>query len=810
MSGEKTILDKIAKIKSDKEDVRLAINQKGGSLTENALLETFDDSVESLRASEEDVEIYRCVRINNNEPEADGTTTSTTNYYNRSWYGKKYHFEYIDGKKCFLENEEEEELVSFYSAHDIIEGNFYIIWTTNDRWTGGIEKSEFSHYVEAVYVDGRYNDNFILRTFESDVSENGDECIGGTIPESWGKEADTEIPQDGNIIWDIPTEELSCLNSQGNYTTYKISDKFNSDSFTVAFWAKVSSNVNDYLTGVAFGQEGEQALAVGVGTFGRAGFGETVLDGALQFNIQENCDVSADRQYFENGYTATSLNKNYWNHYAFVYDHTRRKAIAYINGVGGEVGTKLDTWFDFYYENLKDSSVYYSVGAKDMRIAQLVISKTPFNKKQIQQLAWRTETLDEITFVEPKIICPETHYLTYFGEEFSGQVGGGEIGRDSNIKTTFFCENFEFEYKNHNLPSDWIIGDGMYGETFGGMVQEEGSYEITGTVKISELETNVLFANTYWNGIGTISTPFKVNIDAIKGRLKIEIREWGETTSLSAPANISIDLENREVSCYGVFDGGQEGKHPWEVEKDNIYISTNGSDFMSGGQIPSNVDIHYLNYPVVKHNDSVLSDAIFQDNTITLPKLGGYNTIITVWLLPITVEFDYFTSKTHLIMLEIENIRQYEYLSIYNNRMQWRTDFNVIRNGASSANISFTNPQSMSTISSPSNVISPGYIAFPCNIKSLRIVEIKENKAYDRGNGRIKLEEGQGGEIAKITFSDYYNKEKVNEITWVGDSGEGNSEVANNLWVAKTKDGKSKELGSYVNTKIVLMFQLEG
>lgn len=753
------ILSKISKIKQDKENIRSAIVEKDIVLDESALLSEYDEAAKLIVVNQHT--IYKCISVNEE---------------NNTWSGYEGQ---IKDDSFVLSTELTENLQ--IKAMTPVPGYFY----NNDA----------SVRFDSINVDGRKNDNFCYRTFETEVS---DIVFGGSSPLVWGVNADKMF------YTGVGFSELPCLNKDkdsddevnNDYVTYEIPVDFESDSFTVSFWVKTQLSSNSTLTGVAFKEQTENtgiSVTTGIVDYEFSSYNGAGFNSSCEIGEKMTSDINLSKS--ANNYEKILvINPDDWNHYAFIYDNRTQEAKTYINGyLCATESANL---------NVKNSKVYYAC-SQDARIAELVISNSALGDESIKWLAWKSDTATKITRTVPQIICPDAQYTVRIGENVSGSVGGKQ-GVSVNFEGFWGSIGFnDVKYNGSEETPDWIdyFSDGSgdmdnSGNAFSTTTLLEGNYEITGVCKA---DTEDIFKGTYYNHITTLEKPFKINIDVVKSTLTIEAR--GDTGGIVAPAY--IEIKGNVITASSTLDGGSAGISVTSI--DNLFVTLDEQEYeitdsKNGFELPFNVGC-LTNFQIIEGS----SEIYFENNTIIFPSDGGNNTLVS-YNRPLKFTFDYYSPNAYVIMLKVPLVRDYEYFAINEQSISWIPGkYNGYRKSSNTAELIF-NRYSGENGYNNTDLMSPEQnsvysASFPCSINSVRIIDCKSNG--EQLNARLIQDSNESGNY-QIVFSDNYNR----NIRWGGDGDyEGDSVILENTWFAEKEDGSEIKVESYSSIEIVLLYE---
>ena len=659
------VLSKISKIQSNKEDVRQAIVERNITLNETALLSEYDEAVKLIKTNSES-DIYKCFSVD---------------VENGTWSGYKGK---ILGDECVFSKDLTDEL-KIYKMKPI---------------PGYVYNSDASFRFDAIYVDGRKNDVFIFRTFESAVE---DELKGGVAPTLWGNGTDTAFGED------VPSSNLPCLQSDNNIVTYKVPDLFSSSCFTVSFWVKIKDDASENLTGVAFGKGNTDSTITGIGVTvkndGEAGFNnECYLGESISSETKEHLSTSIN----EDEHRILVLDRRYWNHYAFVYDGRIGVGRIYINGVCYK---DWDGNKDFIIDNvqLDDNQVFYAC-ANGARIAELIVSNSAFNEKQIKWLAWHSDTAKSVSRVYPKLMIEDVQHTVHIGETFEGSIGGTK-GTYLNFETFSRGWSGTVNTNEETIPS-WMKDDfnpqiydnANSGNYYSSTASEFGSWEITGSCTVP---TPYWFNETYYDGIEELTSDFKINIDVILGTLRIEFPEVeGGINSVAIGDNdgsaseawngtASISLKNNVVSTtnHGLNNTTYSfGPMKITVDGSEVIETTNTTDTAT---LPERVG-YLFNFTSNRSEHTEFEDGGESINFTYVDELGI--TQIVFVKKPFVFGFSYYKPDSCVMILDVKYVSDNEYFAISDNKIEWvgneeKTQFISTVKHKSKENNSYNFPQ---------------------------------------------------------------------------------------------------------------------
>lgn len=470
------IFNKIAKIKEDKENLRLVLLEKGASLKEDDLLENYDEAINEISANQ--IIAYKC---------------SSVDEENKKWSGYKGTF--IGNSWVYSETETTGLSFSFYPP--AIGATYNLDATT--KYT-------------SINNDQRYNDIFYYYDCTSKPSENNLNLIYGTDTERFGIEQD----QAG----EIPCVAPYVNNGTNDFSQYRIGENqtFNSNSFTVAFWLKNPRSEGDYasLQGVAFTNEDDfHGVTLHVDSDGNAGFNDnTYVDSSENSKIYGSFDNAGCYVYSQIAYDSSL-----WNHYAFVYNDLTGKATTYINGVPGD-SEYFKEWIEGltaqYNFTLKNSIVHLApfgdpYNDSGTRMGDIVISKTVMTDEQIKWLAWKSRevTKKQIEFYTPDNV---THELSIEdGDYLEGYLSfDSSFSGDKQIKVNITTEGLPdwIEY----FPDTYYLPYSDEGNYYYGTPDTTGTWQVKVVGKIDKNDFNEATKGTYYEGMNPPEVTYYINI----------------------------------------------------------------------------------------------------------------------------------------------------------------------------------------------------------------------------------------------------------------------------------------------------------
>lgn len=764
------VLSKILEIQNSKEDVRQAIIEKNIPLSETALLSEYSSFVKLIKTSDSDV--YKCFSV-------DESTNTWSAYKGQ-----------IIEQECVFSK----QLTTGLTIYKI------------KPTPGYIYNEDASFRIDCINVDGRKNDVFILRTFETEVE---DELKGGEAPTIWGKDADTSFDDS------VSSFELPCLNVENNFSTYKIPDLFQSKCFTVSFWVKMKGEASENLTGVAFGKENNNGEINGISATitknGFAGFNDSCTIGE-SISSDVNYHLSTD---YLNQTKVLLLNSRVWNHYAFVYDGRIGVAKIYINGVCCEnYDGKSDFDCDF---DVEGSQVFYAC-TNETRIAELVVSNSAFNDKQIKWLAWESDTAKKVYRHEPALIVNEVQHTLHVGESFEGCIGGEPNGVYLNFDCGNQGWNATLQFDEETIP-DWlkeslnnvyISRPEMGGSYYGGTPQDFGSWQITGTCTMN---VENWFKETFYDNTKQLTSDVKINVDVIQGHVHIEFPD-------------TISEETGEFVGDGLWiEGIGDGTTAYIKIKDNKisakHTNTEGGVLTPIEPVEITIDNNKIVENIDRYGDILLPDSIgyfynirtsgfewtqgsnYGEMIFYNPKgsLGG-----VFYRKPYTVDFDYYPKGANVMVLEIPYIRNHEYFAISENKIIWRCgkyqgNYRPYGTDYQSAKIIMTKNNQTLFLMAQLNDKAHHFATLPFKIKPLRIID----KSSSISPKIIQDKENALGDYQIVFHHSYYKM----PIEYGFDKNPlSESEVFKNTAFITLEDGTEKEVSSGTfNAKIIIVYE---
>lgn len=401
-------------------------------------------------------------------------------------------------------------------------------WVFSDEITSGLRitaivpvedyiyNADASIRVTSINNDQRHNDVFRFIEFTAPLN---DELIYGTAPTKWGLDAD--------ISGDVSGLDVPCVASAvGKGFQYRLLDGngnpaiFGGESFTVAFWSKMP---DVYST-----PKLRCALLNANGTDGVA------------FCVDHNRGWVWANAYLENGmvsggidhvdaYTSYSplFDRNYWHHWAFVYDHRTGELRSYIDGIlcnkhSNFKKDDMDGKTDFTLEN---AQVYIGScsspnATNPSRIGDMVISKTAYTDEQVQWLAWKSRSVARMM---PLITAPgETVVIT--------AVVGSEFYKYIDVGSNFDAE-IQMEYSGvpdwiYELPSTIYTQEGN-GLSLYGTPTEAGTTTIACRASCTSPSS---LAGTVYEDVEIADKTFNIQINAAIGTIELQINSIATIT----------------------------------------------------------------------------------------------------------------------------------------------------------------------------------------------------------------------------------------------------------------------------------------
>ena len=448
------ILNKIQKIKSNKEDCRLEIVKQGSSLSENSLLGSFAEALRNVNSKSKTV--YKCL---------------TVDEANKTWTAYKGVFSDLS---CVFNEDEIRNLSFEYITPEI----------------NGLYNEDATMRYNSINCDQRHNDVYCYYDFSNRPSNLS------------FYDGSPAVFVESNIsgMYEMKTSDFSyCVRNDGI--------KLNSDNFTVAFWAKNELNEDIEESELLFGcflnnGNNNDGICVCLSNYGYS----------RMYVVDDKTPTSYG---YTMAYPESDpmFNINYWNHYAFVYDNKTGEMSGYFNGILQEVFYIKDKLENISGFNVKDLTLFLGVAGAGSSMSDLVVSKTAMTKEQIQYLAWVSR---EVERTIPEITVSQDIEITVNqGEEVSGEFEinsnftGGEFYRSAtvNISTINLPSWME------SFPTKYVLGS--YDEGFPyfyGIAETAGTFEITVNCSVSEDSLHEIFNGTYYEGMEVESKSFKIKI----------------------------------------------------------------------------------------------------------------------------------------------------------------------------------------------------------------------------------------------------------------------------------------------------------
>ena len=424
-------------------------------------------------------------------------------------------------------------------------------WVFSDEITSGLRitaivpvedyiyNADASIRVTSINNDQRHNDVFRFIEFTSPLN---DELIYGTEPTSWGLDADVSGDVSG---LDIPCVASAADKNSGYHAPsdtygfqYRLLDEdgnpaiFGGESFTVAFWSKMPD--------ISCAPKLRCAFLNSNGTDGVA------------FEVDHDRGYVLASAYLEDGrvsggndrvnayaYNSPLFDRNYWHHWAFVYDHRTGELRSYIDGIlcGQNSSFKkddMDGKTDFTLENAQVyiGSCSSSSTTNPSRLGDMVISKTAYTDEQVQWLARKSRSVARLM---PLITVPgETVVIT--------AVVGSELYKSIDVGANFDAE-IQMEYSG--VP-DWILSlpSTVFTQTAMGLMfyvtpTEAGTATIACRASCTSPSS---LAGTVYEGVEIADKTFNIQINAAIGTIELKINHFVVmSVEGNIPGYVSID-----------------------------------------------------------------------------------------------------------------------------------------------------------------------------------------------------------------------------------------------------------------------------